>query len=663
MNADAHHSSLPNDDDEDNDEAQIPLLSIWDSPYVNKKGTRGADNEIWECLHCNCSFSKHNATKALWHVAKMSGQNIQPCRAKINEEWVTMYLDLFQRKENRLSHHKKRKNLLHTTIQERNSKAAHEVASKRSRKSSSIVTYDHNVNVDEDSNDNQCSTASVGSSPSLVQMRLGPRSSSSPNIGIASPASHFENLLSLSISDFIHANGLPFRIAECPHFKQILKIAKHVKKDYSPPNSEAVRTELLDTNYEQYKRENMKSLLTNADIYGLTLFGDGATIHKMPLVNLLASGVHNPCAVLEIFDCTDHLIEGDSKDASAICCMFLPQMAEVDPDLKLFDAIFFDGAGNVQMAGQFLSHHYPRVTVMHGAEHVLSLFFKDIAKLPPIKKVIDIYRLIYHLLGSGSHHAPYAIFWKHAKQFNDGRDIGLIQPSNVRMAGYFIALLQFSRLYPAVLSALNSIQMKEYMSGNKTKKKMQFVADVAISKEYIRAVNFIVHPLKPALKLLRMADTNQPAMDKLLYLSRSTTIYLSKFVEEFNNTSYFDKVPQYGEPDVSDNECGVIDSDSDADTSSEQLVASELDEFENESTPDSESNMLGQQIMTLWRNRCKKLNHSYAVAAWFCSVDPNVRQDVLQAVKKNETGWLWIIVDNLITKLLHGSTENEIVTF
>jgi hypothetical protein len=33
------------------------------------------------------------------------------------------------------------------------------------------------------------------------------------------------------------------------------------------------------------------------------LFGDGATVHGMPLMNILAAGVGEPSAVLAIVDC------------------------------------------------------------------------------------------------------------------------------------------------------------------------------------------------------------------------------------------------------------------------------------------------------------------------------------------------------------------------
>jgi hypothetical protein len=47
----------------------------------------------------------------------------------------------------------------------------------------------------------------------------------------------------------------------------------------------------------------MVDLAVESEVYGLSLFGDGATVHGMPLMNILASGVGEPCAVLSIVDC------------------------------------------------------------------------------------------------------------------------------------------------------------------------------------------------------------------------------------------------------------------------------------------------------------------------------------------------------------------------
>jgi hypothetical protein len=48
-------------------------------------------------------------------------------------------------------------------------------------------------------------------------------------------------------------------------------------------------------------------LVKNAAVYGLALYGDGAMVKRMPLLNILASGAHLTRAVLKITDYTGHM--------------------------------------------------------------------------------------------------------------------------------------------------------------------------------------------------------------------------------------------------------------------------------------------------------------------------------------------------------------------
>jgi len=94
--------------------------------------------------------------------------------------------------------------------------------------------------------------------------------------------------------------------------------------------------------------------------------GDGATIHRMPLMNILAmSGTTSPVTV-GIMDCTTHMAEGGKKDAAYISGIFDEKVMEYDPKMSLTDLFFFDGASNVQKAGQVLMAKFPRTFCFHG---------------------------------------------------------------------------------------------------------------------------------------------------------------------------------------------------------------------------------------------------------------------------------------------------------
>ena len=84
-------------------------------------------------------------------------------------------------------------------------------------------------------------------------------------------------------------------------------------------------------------------------------------------------------------------------------------MREIDPGNKLTDIIMFDRASNVKLGGNLLKVHYPKLTVMRGVEHTVSLFFNDVSKIPIINKMISAHNMIYNIFGSGIYHKPHSI--------------------------------------------------------------------------------------------------------------------------------------------------------------------------------------------------------------------------------------------------------------
>ena len=54
----------------------------------------------------------------------------------------------------------------------------------------------------------------------------------------------------------------------------------------------------------------------------------------------------------------------------------------------------FDGASNVQLAVERFKMNYPKILVMPGAEHTVSLFFKDVSKTPFVNQMIIAHKAI-----------------------------------------------------------------------------------------------------------------------------------------------------------------------------------------------------------------------------------------------------------------------------
>jgi hypothetical protein len=155
-------------------------------------------------------------------------------------------------------------------------------------------------------------------------------------------------------------------------------------------------------------------------------------------------------------DCTSEMAKGGKKDAKYIGGLLKPIISRIeqtkDPNNQktdhrgVVDLVLFDGAINVQNAGKLVSITYPRITIVHGAEHVVSLFFKDMfTKVPVFKCLTQFSKRCRNIFGSTCHD-PHAIFKKHSIMHNNCIYIGFIKISKCRMTGELIGLLCLSRL-------------------------------------------------------------------------------------------------------------------------------------------------------------------------------------------------------------------------
>ena len=202
---------------------------------------------------------------------------------------------------------------------------------------------------------------------------------------------------------------------------------------------------------------NLSPIEKDSEIFGLFFLGDGATISRVPLLNILVSGKNLPVAVLELVDCQVHLSDGGIKNGTFICNIFLNHFKIIDPHKSITDVIMFDGASNVQLAGELLKIRYPKITVMCGVEHTVSLFFNDVSKIPVVNQMISAHKAIYNLFGSGIYHKPHYIFKSKSYEFHN-RNIGLFSGNDTRMAGYFIGIHRDLRMRKSLLATIFSAE-------------------------------------------------------------------------------------------------------------------------------------------------------------------------------------------------------------
>ena len=76
-------------------------------------------------------------------------------------------------------------------------------------------------------------------------------------------------------------------------------------------------------------------------------------------------------------------------------------MKEIDRENKLSNVVMFNGASNVTLVVKLLKVHDTKMTVIHGVEHTLSLFFNYVSKILILHQTIAAHKTIYNIFSSG----------------------------------------------------------------------------------------------------------------------------------------------------------------------------------------------------------------------------------------------------------------------
>jgi len=348
--------------------AKAPLDSIFDCDKLEKV-TDDDGKPGWRCGWCKRIFMGNpNATRAVLHVVPDLDHNVIGCeaRSKIHPKFMERY----QAKKDYDIGKKKAKKRSRQAAEEANENhleslvAASEARRPSKRRRHASCPSSLAVNVRSRSNSATSTLDSDDEVEGVSPLSLVVRSSKSsktpssrrssgkiqPGIqAFTSPVdAQNDQKLSLAIADLIHSLGLPFSLTDDAKFLLCLRLARACSSKYKPPTRQEVAGALLDLNYDNYITKQDEKLLIQSDIFGLTFYGDGATVKGMPLINILASGAYNTTAVLEICDCSEQMENGGTKNATYIADLFLPHCQRLDPKGSKTDLFYFDGASNVQ---------------------------------------------------------------------------------------------------------------------------------------------------------------------------------------------------------------------------------------------------------------------------------------------------------------------------
>ena len=373
-------------------DTQSPLKRIWDDSHIVKTLVDG--KECWECKWCSKVFKPRHATRVLWHLMKIPGNGIVVCNAIIPELNLKRYVDLYTSNVGRASARVDRLLTREDFVVERQQAAVAELTAKRLPVVNCAGPLPGAINVDDSHSPLVANRLGFAPARKKQRIRIGfaPETRLQPSIEAAvnrgkqtdiNRSNHTQ--LEMAIADLWHCENFPDKAVAGERFKLVIRYAMLVGPTFQIPTRNRIGKELLDLNFRSCQNLNRKWLMADASTFGLAFLGDGATIHRMPLINCLAiCGSHSP-TVLSIHDCTSHLETGGKKDAPYIAGIFDDHIQELDVSNTCTDIFMFDGASNVQKAGRLLEAKYPRAMTFHGGEHVSALFFFDISQLRAIK--------------------------------------------------------------------------------------------------------------------------------------------------------------------------------------------------------------------------------------------------------------------------------------
>ncbi|EJK71400.1 hypothetical protein THAOC_07167, partial [Thalassiosira oceanica] len=301
-------------------------------------------------------------------------------------------------------------------------------------------------------------------------------------------------------------------------------------------------------------------------------------------------------------DCTEQLVdeEGGKKDGPFLASIFLPIIEKMDPLKDKTDIVFFDGGSNMQLAGRIIAARYPRITVVHAAEHLLALVFSDIGKIPAVKQKSLILKLkrLYRVFGSGATHKTHALFMQRTRELNKGRAVNLLKACDGRFAGYFYSMHRALRLKHALEATVHSAQWRALKGVQPV---VHRAAEDVKAPLFWKRVFVLLKAVFPLLKLLRLTDSNKPAMDKLYFL-----LHKARGDGEDEEEGDDDYAAYFNEED-------------------EDVIE---DEDEWGTIVTNESSGIYRDIVEAVASRAPKLSHDFAVTAWMCSIQPEIMKDV-----------------------------------
>lgn len=650
--------------------APMALSSVWDHPLVEIMEETTAFGKIkksWKCLAPGCynTWSGLNTTKALAHGSRDPGyckeKHVKPCTGTATPEQINLFGSFLKGKLNKKAAKKRGSELVAEDILASTTAASQSLKHKKSKTTSGGFAS---------ANSSLSCNSTEGGTHHQLDVVTSFEKSTIDGCNAAD--------LDAAIAQMVYCKALPFSFGECPYFQRVIQVARTAPKGYVPPKRKTLCGDMLDIAYESQLKRDLDELLVDSEIFGIGFFGDAATIHKCSLINIFACSFHCPAIIIDIIDCHDRIKAGEKKDGTFISNLFIPIIQHLDALKDKADIIFFDGGSNFQLAGKIIEAHFPRLTVVHGLEHVLSLVFEDIAKIPVVKQLTLQVRRLYRTFGSGSNHKPHAFFINQSKLHNKGRIVCLLRAAETRFASFFYAMHRAVRCKKALEATVHSAAWSDM---KRVKAFILRAAKDVDDKLFWKRLFVLLHALYPLLKLLRRADSNEPNMDKICYYLNQTRLHLIKSKDDLMDEELFPPtitIDRETEEDATyeDDEEYLSDDDAEGHGGDDEGIDIDEEDLDVYTVDDEwgglvtdESKGIYKSIMDAISHRTPKMEHDFALTAWACSIRPDIMADAKSRLDGNGSARTAIercirkLLSNDVDAVVDGEVDQKIDTF
>lgn len=292
-------------------------------------------------------------------------------------------------------------------------------------------------------------------------------------------------------------NGLPFRFANDPYFKDAVKATAAFGESYTaPPSADKLRTTILQ---QERELKGLEAYKEQVSFSGATITSDGwSDVRRRPLLNLLVVSPKGELYLKAVDTC------GEVKDATFIAARLAEAIHEVGAENVV--QVVMDSAAVCKAAGRLIEEQFPWITWTPCTPHCLDLLLEDVGKLPWAASVVAEATSAVKFITN--HHMSLALFRQRSK-------LDLLKPADTRFATNFIMLQRLQEVKEALQQLVVSGEWTGWNEKSSHQETGEEVRDSLVSAALWKGIRELLAVSEGMVRLMRECDRGVPILGKV----------------------------------------------------------------------------------------------------------------------------------------------------